>query len=213
MDVVLVAIFGTMTVLFMLLAFLVVRKSYSAVNVAFAVTPFLIGLNTLIAVIISTISTMDDPNMVMFITSGTLPLLLAPIGFLYSGLIILYGKSILHESFIRLPTFLYAGIAIIIALLRFIDLPYYSTIIFSLLFVPLAISIFLYLKIAKNIPQLQNKLYVMVIGLSIALVSVVIRIITNLLTSGDSIVGQLLLIIGVIIVITAFLGTDTNIRT
>lgn len=192
-------VYGLITFLLLIMTYAILRKSLSTVNYLFSFTPVIFALVIVL-------------NMLQYFVSipdiiPRVPYLLAPLGILFAGIYIFYGKDIFKGPIFIILTILYVFFCLFVSF--YVDFSpgnFSSGLMHLTITFPVIPSLYYYNKLRSIIPKSVRSINSLLIGLIIIILGAIMRsyyfFTVNL--SSDYLPGLALIIIGTIIVILSF---------
>ena len=199
-------IYGLISFILILMIIFIINKSTDFANVSFIITPLLFTA-ILIFNMLNYFGALVNNFLLWF------PYLIAPLGMLFSSLYILQGSGFHKNKYLLIGITLYVFIALILSSypnpFQFAKLDgFHVGIMHLLLVIPFLITIFDFWKL---IPQVQNektKIYLLDSGLGFSAIGSLLRSFNYLVTNNDSTLGMILIVIGAILAMSAFIGVN-----
>ena len=134
-------VYGLLTILLIIMTYVILRRSLSTVNYLFSFTP----VTFILVLVLNMLNYFTNINAII----PRIPYLLAPLGILFAGIYIFYGKDFFKNPFVIFLTLIYVCYTIFISIctlvLRFLFfLPCIFIINFVLLYQNLSVLLILF---------------------------------------------------------------------
>ena len=194
--------FGLISIIMILIVIFILSKSRNEANVLFVLTPILFTV-ILIFNMLNYFGDMANNFLLWF------PYLLAPLGMLLSSLYILYGTGFYKNSITLSFLILYSLIAFIFSIypnpFQYYDLSgLQSGAMHIYLVIPMILTIYNFIRLLPQIPDEKLKIYSLNLGLLLATIGSLLRGFDYIMTSNDSYLGMLIIVLGSILTLLAF---------
>ncbi len=197
-----------LSVLFVVVTYLVLRKSRTNVNVSFAIGSFLFGLGTFLAGL-----GYYDPSYQYLWTYATVGITLGPCGYFIAGKLIVDGD----KTFRSAETYILLLIALVSTIGILYTYPRYSVndstkIWDTVLVIILLFCSYEYYKVYNIVPELQKKILFLLLGLILAIIGLVINLFVLYITNEGTLLRTTVPVIGQILVALSFTSIPAGFR-
>ena len=204
---------------FLLVTILVLKKSHNISNIAFSWTTALFSLSTFFGLVEELYADQLQavPNPITVLDNFIFPL--APLGLVFSAFIIKNGYSSWKNISLWLLTIIYAIIENILFAghIRYLgDYSYLNstmnqTIWNALLLIPLMASVLLFFLIHRDMDEEKNKMLIVILGVSIGTFGQLLNVIGIVTINNDLVLfSYLIVVIGVLLISFAFMNITNN---
>lgn len=208
----LIVVYFALAILFLLIGLLVIRKSRSLVNTTFSSALFLFSGNSFVNVLRRTdveLLNAIDPMLFLFLAATVI---LAPLGIMYSGFVIYDGSKFYQHPAVLWTTPVYILLQSFLWSAEFFELqlePIHTYNVLSslengLICIPLIIAFARYYGVVGLIPEEKRNVWILLVGLVLAIVGQLTNALVIYLTENSSTLGLLLVVLGVVTATVAF---------
>lgn len=198
-------VYGVLTIFFFVMTIVILRKSFSAVNILFSLSPL-----TFIVVLLINMAQyfFNIPDIV-----PRVPYLLAGLGIFFAGVYIFKGKELVRDYYVMAFATLFIVYSLFLSI--YIDYgtqSYLGALLHISITFPLIVSFYYYIKLLTIIPESKYAIITLLIGEFLMLIGALSRGIYYLSPSAtdDFIPGLILVLLGIIVVIISFTAFSSN---
>lgn len=190
----------SLTILFIIATFLVIRKSRTNVNISFALGSFLFGIGTFFAGL-----GYYDISLQYLWTYATIAITLAPCGYFIAGKLIVDGDN----TFRNVLTYIVLLIGVVSSIATLIIYPTLTEVENIVRWDPilvliLVICMYQFYKVYQIVPELRTKLAFLLFGLVISIISLLLNLLVILLTNQNSLLRSIIPTIGQLFIVISF---------
>lgn len=197
-----------LSILFFFVTFLVLRKSRTNVNIAFAIGSMFFGIGTFLAGL-----GYYDSSLQYLWTFATMGITLGPSGYFIAGKLIVDGdktfKSIETYIVILIEVVSVVGIYI---LYDFNNLDNSTKLWDSVLVIILIFCAYEYYRVYSIVPELQKKLLFLLFGLVIAIIGLSVNLVILFVTNDGTLLRTTIPVLGEIMVVLSFTSIPDGFR-